>query len=72
MGNVHVCREGVANFCWGSGKDVMIRGVILLFIKALQSSEGSHFTSSAAVCTTSLVNQGSLNIRLGKDLWLVA
>lgn len=45
-----------------------------LFIKALQSTEGSCFTSSAAgiVSTTSLVNQGSLNIRIGKDLWLVA
>lgn len=45
-----------------------------LFIKDLQGTEGSYFTSSAAgiVSTTSLVNQGSLNIRLGKDLWLVA
>lgn len=45
-----------------------------LFIKALWSTKGSCFTSSAAgiVSTTSLVNQGSLNIKLGKDLWLVA
>lgn len=45
-----------------------------LFIKDVQGTEGSFFTSSAAgiVSTTSLVNQGSLNIRLGKDLWLVA
>lgn len=72
-----VCLQGRRQTSAGEVVKMLWSEVSLqLFIKALLSTEGSwsYFTSSAAsiVSTTSLVSQGSLNIRLGKDLWLVA